>query len=550
METDTKRSSSIYKSTLDKQRSTQDNLSTLDNLSKLEEIVNIDEALDIKNESIQSSGRFPRLMKYLYLSSLFVLAFFILVYIRAVLAELPLTSQVDRTAFFKYEIILYCIIGVYMWVFWSLMLDVLQDIHDGEGFSALYACVSTNSFYIKTVFTFLGTSFYISVCSLIIGWCVLSAKSDSDNISIAKSITFWSYFISNFPNITMGVAIFILVIFLKDIGISLVTYKMHFNSFKDRIRENERDLKMIGVLNRTSGRNMFDNIEEWARFIFSSISKDKKAIYCSDLSQKFNDDLINAVYDFFEYPRDRKITEKEFILMYKSIIKERQNILNALSHTKVLLVKFNQIMSLVFYPLAFVIMQNIIGMNFSTIDILSHTQLLLSLKFVFEGVVIEVFNSLFFIFFIRSFDIGDIIDINDESYTVLDIGILHSEFLHKSRLVVIPNLRLVSSKIINYRLCPLKDTTFVFRIKTNDLRKVISDLSAFLRGFLRSNRKFYKNDFEIKEHNFEKNHLVTLKVQVTYKLKNHKLTKIKEEEDLLKLMMIRILKKNGSELIQ
>ncbi|KAF9764856.1 Mechanosensitive ion channel protein Msy1 [Nosema granulosis] len=519
----------------------------MENISKIksqpEEIINIDEAMELEDSPIVSGSSKSSI--YIYFSMLIFTACVTVAYCVMVLADKPLESSLDRTAFFKYEIVFYLLISIYLWGFFSLWIAIRNNIPSFE-YSAFNACLDGHSVYVKNILVLVSISVFISAFSKIISSRVVNVAESED---VVKNISFWSYFIGNFPNITLGIASFWLIIFIKNMGINYIAYKMHFNSFIDRIKENEKNIKMIGVINRASGRSMYENISDWARFIFKSISKDGRAIHYTDLKLKFNNSVLEAIYSFFEYSPDKKITENEIIQMYKSIINERKNILDALSQTKVLLVKFNQLMSVVCYPLAFFTMQNIIGMNFSYIDILSHTQLLLSVKFIFEGVVQEIFNSLFFIFFIRSFDIGDIIDINGDLYKVVDMGILQSEYIKNGKLVIIPNSRLMSAKIINFRLCKFKDTVFEFKLRTVDFLKISKDLEVEIRNYTRKNKKMFSDRFELKEYNFEPNDVQIIKVQVTFKLKAHKLTKIKEEEDLFKLMVIEFLKKREAELV-
>ncbi|EOB14292.1 hypothetical protein NBO_31gi002 [Nosema bombycis CQ1] len=484
-------------------------------------IVNIDEALKIKDDIEIVYKKKSKMYIGYVIGLLLVLIGCIYLYSNKVLSDQPTTTHAERIAYFKYEIIFYLLAAITIWVTTHLFLSILNNINHDE-YSVFSTILNNHDNYINFVITSIGLS------SLILLNTNYLKRQEDD----ASNITLFSYFIDIFPNLFIGSSIFLLIVFIKDIVVYMAIYKMHFSSYKDRIKANRKDLRMLEALNRSSGLNMYENVGDWARFVFSRISGDQKSIIYEDLNNKFHTEVIQTFYKFFRSRIERKITEKEFVMMYKAIIRERQQISEIFVHKQQLVSKLNLIMSILIYPLALLCMQNVIGLSFKSLNVVKKTQLFLSFSFIFAGVVTEVFNSLVFTFLVRSFDIGDRIMIEDKIYKVLDIGIMFTEFFCNGKNVLISNVRLRKEKIINFRLCALKQTEFIFNLNSKNFEEEKKILKEGILKYQKKNKKFYKAQCTIKKIKEKE-----ISVLMTYKLKHNKLEKIAEEENDFKIFM-------------
>lgn len=354
---------------------------------------------------------------------------------------------------------------------------------------------------------------------------------------ISKTINFVLYNISNNLGI---ISIFLTLYSIKNLIIEILNFKMHFNNYEIRLNENDINYKVLRILNNMIGNK--NNIYN-ANQVFNSIGF-KNIITKKDL-YRLKPDEKEIFFKVFNVDKDDKITKNEFIYMYNKIIKQRNDLISSLINKDKLLYKLNIIITVLFCPLGILMYQIIENKSPSAFDIFSYLKSILSLSFIFGNILQDLFQSLNYIFLVRLFDVQDKLLINDNIYTVKELGMLYSTFEVNSKIVYIPNKKIKCYDIVNLRFNNkiIKEYSFLFfQDKYNALKEdILKKIKSCV--FIHIDKNFKKKTKQI-DFNINKENAIVVRVGIKLNIKYQDIEFLNDNEHVLYLKLIEIAKKH------
>lgn len=346
-------------------------------------------------------------------------------------------------------------------------------------------------------------------------------------------------------NLTATIALVLLFLLVGRASILFIVHRTYYMHFKSRIAQNESRMNALKTINTASEKEVDPNLKKWAVDLFNIISQGKPAIVFEDFCAWFGPDAENA-FALFDVDNDDHITEEEFVQAYTEVFKEKQHIENALNMRDESLLRIKVIMYIFFVvSLGFAIawvwdIQTGLGTSVTGI-----VAFLLPMNFIFGSVLSEMFESLIFSLFIRPFDVGDLIILDNKVYKVINFGLLYSRLEFNGKHITVPNFLVRKTFVTNLMLSKYIEETYLLKLDYNSCKDKLDTLKERISKFLVLNKKVYSEDFDVFDLEFYGYDVVHLKVVIRLSTFCASLRIARKRKDMFTLFLRDVTKELG-----
>lgn len=323
-----------------------------------------------------------------------------------------------------------------------------------------------------------------------------------------------------YEKILIATTTFLSVISLMVILLCMLDYNVHQNFLHKRIVENEYILKIIRKLSDKFNFELSEPIKDWAKRIFmqifelnsgqsdenkeeSNVKNDQKSntrdnfvesgLDSNMLSSYLNQNEVEDFFSIFDIDLSGTLIESEFIngilYLYKDKIAIKQSIKN---HNQ-MYSKLQMIFLVIFIPFA----AFIASLTLDAKDLFSKTVgpvagFFVPMTFIFGSSLSEVFQSIFFIFCVRPYDISDYIIFDRSIYQVKNMGLTYTELFKDGKIKIVMNQTLKNANITNLRFSNEIYDKIGIKVKRNQsISKMLSFLKKYLKNFTDNHSKLY-----------------------------------------------------------
>jgi small-conductance mechanosensitive channel len=169
-----------------------------------------------------------------------------------------------------------------------------------------------------------------------------------------------------------------------------------------------------------------------------------------DLRGRMKEPEKTEIMNYFDRNRDARIDSDDLMRTIKSIYKERKELLNKIKSRRLMIDIIRSLLNFVFIVIfAFILLINF-EVNWTAV-LVSIGTALVALSFGYGATLQEVFDSLYMLFFVQPFNVGDFVQINDDKILIVEkVGVL-STYFHSfdGYGVFLRNAQISHSKISN-----------------------------------------------------------------------------------------------------
>lgn len=329
-----------------------------------------------------------------------------------------------------------------------------------------------------------------------------NGDSDSETEKEKKmknKLIYRNYLETRYESILCAFFVFFASWLIKNIFLQFINHRIHFKYYKERIRENQKIVQYLQSLNDVTEDEPERNVEEFNRKIFDAMKTSEDDILeKKDFIRHFGTHDGKNIFFLFDIDENSVVTRDEFSKRYRSLLKEKELLDVALHSNSSSMAKLNIIFSLIMYPLSFVIILFHLDAYSKFENIFKFiSALCISFSFAFSALVSTTFQSIVFVFFVRPFDIGDVIEFDGKTFLVSDLGLLYSTFICDSMYEIVPNEILRNKTIKNFRKSTHVTCNFKYSAHEKDFQVIQTDLKDKIRNFLQENSKKYHEHFKI-----------------------------------------------------
>lgn len=306
-------------------------------------------------------------------------------------------------------------------------------------------------------------------------------------------------------NLIQGLIIFVQITILRDTIIFGLNFNVHYRYYVDRIRRNSEKVGILQAMNEVINAGYTGDVDVIVQRLIQVMSKDGSVITRSDLLPFFGESTSDKIMELCSSDGGEEITMEEIKGFYIYTMLEQQKIVKSLEQNDESVQNFRKILNVVFVPIAcFYFIGNPILENMHSHSLLLTWNLdssllgalLFSTSYTFSDNIKAFLNSLNFIFFIRPYEVEDIIILNYKAYKVHAINLLTTVLLEESKYTVFPNSFLATQPITNLRLRKIWDEHFAFDFNLEEFEAKKDEFLMRLVGYTRKrSSEFRKNPY-------------------------------------------------------
>lgn len=438
----------------------------------------------------------------------------------------------------------FILLGIYFFIFTCILVKINSIIGDPKREALCYALQES-----KTLLSFslsgIGFSFVIRSCLWIFQLVtkkLLMYRKDIPDCFMVHDIAL-KMLIEVF-SIILGIFV------VKKLFMSYTAYLLRWVQYKTGVISSRFFLSVANTLESIVDDDLEDKENaDVAGHIFWKITGTEKYITYRRLSWCIGEENATAVFGLFDENLDSEINESEFRAGYARILEEKKRIQHTTHKKESVIRDLDRLLTAICYILSFFSFLYCVESGFFSDSeekksnatpivgiFLGIITLLLSTVTIYGKIFSSLTSSICYIFFVRPFDIGDLVRINGVYYTVHSFGLINTLYKTGEKHVSIPNDVIASQPVENLSRSLFYHGSFSFTMTSVNLVGKIDRLRRSIFFFLHSNKKF-KSTFYLGHFSRIGNALVSMELHYiltcTYKDKQI----IIEREDELKLFI-------------
>lgn len=297
-----------------------------------------------------------------------------------------------------------------------------------------------------------------------------------------------------------GLMVAVGVIILRDTIIFGLNFTVHYKYYMNRIQKNSERITVLRAMNDAINAGYTGDIDVICRRLIQVISKNGTVIKYDDLLAFFDEATSKKIMELCGSEDDGEIAVEEIKEFYKYTMLEQERIVKSLKQNNETIHNFRRVLDVLFIPAAFLYfikvakIQGPVLKGHFNIDFLG--ALLFSTGYCFSDNIKAFLNSLSFVFFIRPYEVEDVIIVKDKVYKVSSINLLTTVLLKDSKLTVFPNSVLITESITNLSLRKTWDEHFTFDFSFEQFEIKKDEFLARLADYVRKRpTKYRKNPY-------------------------------------------------------
>ncbi|KAF9764855.1 Mechanosensitive ion channel protein 8 [Nosema granulosis] len=444
----------------------------------------------------------------------------------------------DKNLLFVYKIIFYAMNGTYIYCAVGLVFNYSYDKYGKKGsMSFISLFIESKGRNIKLAMFFMILYFFMSTyedilflknVAIVSGEdATLNSTEPIDPTGNTKKVPFdfKVFIIENFSHIFLGVSIVMLLLLIKAIIVEGLDYMMYWSHYFQKVIQTNKDIEVLSYVNSITGKKLSLRSDEWVRHVFRKLSPDGAPINILILESFFEPEKAEKIMKIFDQKGTGLVDEDHFVTTWLGITKDKKEIKNVIEYKNILLKKLDYVISVLFIPLMIFTFMSILGKSehFKSYGSLV-IGIILPLSFIFGSMVGDLFKSIIFVFFVRPFEVGDTIEVDNKVYKVDEIGLLFTSFTRQSLNVSISNNELMRKDIVNFRRSEIFEKKYTLELNLDAFKPQINLLRKHLSVLLEKNKKVFKKTFKLEEVKVKNNSTLEINLIVYANLHVHNLS--------------------------
>lgn len=384
-------------------------------------------------------------------------------------------------------------------VIYNLILVIKAEINRHSSQPLLFTGILNSS---KMYFSILGTlilanlivpfTFYYGITSVYYS-SILSISDWTLDHKVVSSSTMWIY-----TKVLPGLFKAIGILFVKDLIVYLLNFNVHYKYYRLRIEQNEDKLKVARMMIDLTNSSYSENIDGITSKFIEVVGNDGVVTF-SALQAVFSDEIAYKIANYCNV--DNELAAEDIKKFFETTILENEHLKRSIEHNNATVGRFGVILTIIVVPLVlYQILEIILASNNPSSGgsgnnngsgwpgLTQNTYLLgtmvFSTNYTFSDTLKGFVNSLVFVFFIRPFEMGDMIIVDGKLYKVHEISLLTTMLFNGQEFSTFINSELCKMMTRNLRLNGIWEVTYNLKFKIGDLRAqqraLVENVAAYI----------------------------------------------------------------------
>jgi len=296
-----------------------------------------------------------------------------------------------------------------------------------------------------------------------------------------SSSCFWLY-----NRLLPGLFKIVGLIFIKDIIIYMLNLNIHYKYYKDRIASSADKItvlrEMVNITNAIHTDDMDVIIQQ-----FMKIVGEKGPITITTLKGFFTEEIAHKIMNYCA--AENELTGEDIKKFFETALLEKNHIANSIEHGNKTVNNFESIVWAILIPLIlYQLLSMLQGSNNKAGGLADNAYIVgtmvFSTNYTFSDSLKSFAASLVFVFFIRPFEMGDLIIVDGGVFKVHEINLLTTVLFDGQEYSIFINSELCKKTIKNLRLNGVWEVKYSLKLKIGDLRAqykaLVSNVSAYV----------------------------------------------------------------------
>jgi len=334
----------------------------------------------------------------------------------------------------------------------------------------------------------------------------------------------------------LAIATVLSVFIIRKAFMVVLNYNLHKIHYSTRIDQNKRDMKIVKKLNQFVNATFADNVDVIVTRIVNALSPETGLITLTSLQAVFGSAASHAMMDAACKEGANIIDFESLREFYLNAYKEQELLSLSMSQSDTSVESLDILTRIIAIVAALIlVLSSAKDANFYVISL--RFAGIISSGYFFSDMIKIVFSSIIFVFIIRPFEVNDVVKINNILYTVEEMNIMTTTFLHNKIKVKSPNYKLFEMSISNFRASRHYEMEYKLRFKAKDFKEKRDSLLDMIRTHVKNNPRTFKNLAYYKSVNLVEAKGIEVVVVVMFKIQNVDIQTIRKykEEFAMKL---------------
>ncbi|OQS55714.1 hypothetical protein EHP00_454 [Ecytonucleospora hepatopenaei] len=340
----------------------------------------------------------------------------------------------------------------------------------------------------------------------------------------------FTLFIKNYSSIAHKIFFVCLLFLLKNMMLLVLNYNVKSKVFFKKQALNNIKVQVLRSLNKLVEATLDDTIEQVVQKVIIKVGRDDQNIYYTEVEEALGEETAEKFFAFADPSGDLKVSKEELISFYKKTFLERESIEKALEQSNVSIGSLDNGLSFLVFMISIFVIFSGTETDIKTKAITFGTTLITG-SYIFSDLIKKFITALAFVFFIRSFEVGDIVYFSGDYYTVYSINLLATVFEKESLMTTVPNDKLYDATLSNLSASSAMDIYYSFKFDIAEFKEKSKDFLHDVVKYYRS----HKSTFEYKPYfnnvKLLNNDVMTVDLVVGYNLKYHELAVIDKRKN-------------------
>ncbi|KAG8953472.1 hypothetical protein FRC04_002314 [Tulasnella sp. 424] len=258
------------------------------------------------------------------------------------------------------------------------------------------------------------------------------------------------------------------------------------------------------------------------RLFYSFRQEGKTELTLGDIARFFpNVEQARIAFTLFDKDDNGDATREEIELACLDVHRELLSLSASMKDIDSAVGRLDNILMSLYVVVAALIMAVSLDASFTNLLTGAGT-LILGLSWLIGGSASEVLSSIIFLFIKHPYDIGDSVEVGNETYTVKEIRLLSTIFIDKHGCFTqAPHSSLTEQFIRNHRRSGPESEPFEMDVAYDTTFEKIEELRAKMLAFVESRRRDFQPVFDISVLDLPGQEKMVLKADIKYKSNNH-----------------------------
>ena len=305
-------------------------------------------------------------------------------------------------------------------------------------------------------------------------------------------------------------------------------------------------IKIIEMMNSLVNAGEEEDVDAICQRILRVISGNTDHMEYADLIKILGDENAHKAMKYIDEDADKEIGFEELKGFYITTLNDREQLSTGIEQKNSSVSSLNFIFTIIVSPIALSILLSFLtnNSNFKSYAMVALTSVV-GTSYIFADTIKAFFGSMVFVFFIRPFEVNDLVVINKKLFKIKEVNMMTTVMYDNMLVTITPNTSLLNTSIINLRCTKTCDKNYIFEFDAKQFKQKKQVLLKNINKYVMENKFAFKKKAVITEVMISGPNKLEAKITVGFRYENTEMKTILKNQDEFVMNLSEILESTG-----